>query len=117
MAVVSFSGEDIWLVARWAFKKLFSDMQDKFLISPDIQYSFEEAMALDGLHFDLLENNKDEILDIMKATILELTDDDAGLYRKNLDEKGYQMYKGALPELLEYIEKYEGKNDESRILS
>jgi len=109
MAVVTFADEDIWLVARWAYKKLFSDILDKFSVKPDIQYTFEQAVALDGLHFDLLEDNRNEILYMMKATIIESIEDKTELYRKNLDEKGYKIYREALPELLGYIRKYEDK--------
>jgi len=108
VAVVSFD-EDAWLVARWAFKRLFNDIQDKFSIDPDIQYIFEQAIALDGLHFEFRGNNKHEILYMMKATIIELIDDNTESHRKTLDEKGYKMYREALPELLGYIEKYEKK--------
>ena len=109
MAVsVSFSKEDVWLVANWAFRKLYSDIQDKYSLDPDIQYVFEQAMALGGLSFDLLERNKDKILCMMKSTIIELIDDKKESHRKNLDEEGYRMYREALPEVLGYINKYEG---------
>ena len=110
--VVSFGEdyEDIWMIANWGFRKLFSDIQDKFPIGSDIQYTFEKAIAFGCLDFDgLVEKDTTEILHMMRATIIELIDDDAGLYRKGLDEVGYRMYRGALPELLSCIEKYESK--------
>ena len=108
MAVVTFD-EDIWLVARWAFKRLLDDVQEKFDVNPDIQYDFEQAIALDGLHFEFREKNRLEILYMVKVTIIELIDDKTESYRKTLDKKGYHMYREALPELLSYIEKYEKK--------
>jgi len=111
MAVISFSDEDIWLTARWAFKRLFSDINDRFSLEPDVQYTFKKAVALDGLHFDMLEKNRNEILYMIKVTITELIYDETESHRKNLDEKGYSMYREALPELLGYIERFERKSD------
>jgi len=107
MAAVSFSKGEAWVVARWAFCRLFGDILDRFSVDSDIQYTIEQAMALDGMSFRLLGKRKFEILSMMKATIIELIDDDIGMNRKDLDEKGYKMYRDALPELLKYIEEYE----------
>lgn len=109
--VISFSNEDVWLVARWAFRRLFSDIQDKFSVDPEIQYTFEKADAFGMLDVESLEKNKCKILDMMKSTVIELIDDKNELYRKNLDKEGYRMYREALPELLKYIKNYEGKNE------
>lgn len=107
MAVVSFSKTDIWLVARWAFERLFEDINKKYSIDPQIQFEFEQAVALDGLHFELMESEeiKEKILKMMKETIKELIADSSELLRRNLDAKGYKMYRDALPELLGYIER------------
>ena len=112
MAAISFSKGEAWVVARWAYCRLFSDILDRFSVDKDIQYTIEQAVALDGISFRLLGNSKFEILFMMKATIIELVDDEIGAYRKSLDEKGYKMYREALPELLKYIEEYEEKEKE-----
>ena len=38
MAVITFTDKDIWLVARWALKKLFGDIQYKFSVEPDVRF-------------------------------------------------------------------------------
>ena len=115
MATISFIKGEAWVVARWVFKRFFSDVQEKFSINPDIQYAFEQAIALDGIHLNLLRKNKSIILYMFKSTIVELINDKGAIYQKDLDVKWYEMYIGSLGELLRYIENYEIKEGEKYI--
>lgn len=54
MAAVSIPHNDPWIVARWAFRRLME--RTAFALSrEDDKRAVEQALALDGLHFDLLD--------------------------------------------------------------
>lgn len=42
-----------WIVNRWAFRTL-AERAETFVSDPDDEYKLKQAVALDGLHFDLL---------------------------------------------------------------
>ncbi|MBN2176098.1 MAG: hypothetical protein JW722_00395 [Demequinaceae bacterium] len=54
MAVVSVPGSEPWVVARWAFR-LLADSASPLLTDAADKYILEQAVALDGLLFDLLD--------------------------------------------------------------
>jgi hypothetical protein len=54
MAAVSIPHNEPWIVARWAFSRLL-ERTALFVHSGDDRYVLKQAVALDGLHFDLLE--------------------------------------------------------------
>ena len=112
---ISFSKKDIWLVANWAFRRLYDDIQERYVLNQDEQYVFEQAMALGGLNFEYLNKSKIKILNMIKNTIIELINDDAGSLRNKLDVKGYSMYREALPELMGYIEEYENNTMDGQV--
>lgn len=108
MAVVSFKEDVGWVVARWAFRRLLEDIEQRNPHDIAMSKEFEQAIALDGLHIGLLEPYFGRrILHAMHGTVQELLDDVSGRLRKELDEEDYQMYREALPELFRYIEQAE----------
>ncbi len=108
MAVVSFQGNDGWFVARWAYYKLFHDIRRKFTLSHDEDYELDQCKYLDGMHFALMKPGmRNKIMHMVKETITEIIDDEANEFQCDLDEEGYRMYRGSLPKLLGYIQKYE----------
>ena len=44
---------ETWIVNRWAFRTL-AERAETFVSDPDDEYKLKQAVALDGLHFDLL---------------------------------------------------------------
>ena len=59
MAAVSIPHNDPWIVARWAFGRLL-DQTAKSLARQEDRRVLEQAKALDGLHFDLLDREQAE---------------------------------------------------------
>lgn len=53
MAAVTIPFNDPWVVARWAFRMLAERTADR--VSDREKETLDQAIALDGLHFDLLE--------------------------------------------------------------
>jgi hypothetical protein len=53
MAAVSIPHNDPWIVARWAFRILLQRTSSELGLEED-KSALEQAIALDGLHFDLL---------------------------------------------------------------
>ena len=53
MAAVSVPHSEPWIVNRWAFRTL-AERAQTFVSRPDDRYKLEQAVALDGLHFELL---------------------------------------------------------------
>lgn len=53
MAVVSIHECDPWVVARWAFRLLLERTAERLDADLD-RHACEQAVALDGVHFDLL---------------------------------------------------------------
>ena len=108
MAVVSFKNEAGWVIARWAFRRLLEDIEQRNPQDTAMSREFEQALALDGLHLGLIEPSlSQKILHAMHRTVQELLDDVSGTLKRGLDEEGYRMYREALPELLRYIEQNE----------
>jgi hypothetical protein len=56
MAAVSIPHHDPWIVARWAFRRLLE--RAATLSGEEDKSALEQAVALDGLHFDLLEGEQ-----------------------------------------------------------
>ena|SRR2546430_12809973 len=48
----------IWQVARWAFSLILGEAMASSEGDPEVRMIFEQARALDGLHFHLLEPNQ-----------------------------------------------------------
>ena len=57
MAVISFSArkDEIWVAARWALRELLADVSAQYPDDRQMAEKFKEAVALDGLHLDLLD--------------------------------------------------------------
>jgi hypothetical protein len=66
MAVISVPRSEPWVVARWAFREVLEHVLDKLDDELDIRAT-EQALALDGLHLNLLP--KDQALRL--AHVLE----------------------------------------------
>jgi len=57
VAAVSIPYHDPWVVARWAFSRLLERASGALSADEDKRV-LEQAVALDGLHFDLLEDDQ-----------------------------------------------------------
>ena len=58
MPAITFSNdEDSWVVARWVFCGYLEHVHGEISYDSDLAQIVEEAMALDGLHFSLIERN------------------------------------------------------------
>jgi hypothetical protein len=55
MGVVAVSKDQQWFAPRWAFNSMLAGAIQNSAGSDELSYVFEQAMALDGLHFELLE--------------------------------------------------------------
>ena len=53
MAVVRVPHNKPWIVNRWAFRTL-AERAESFVGLPEDRHKLKQAVALDGLHFDLL---------------------------------------------------------------
>jgi hypothetical protein len=53
VAVVDVPHYEPWLVNRWAFRTL-AERAETFAVGPDDRYTLRQAVAVEGLHFDLL---------------------------------------------------------------
>ena len=56
MAVVSIPNYEPWIVARWVFHELLEPALELVDLEED-RYAIQQAMALDGLHFELIEDD------------------------------------------------------------
>lgn len=54
MAVINVPGHEPWIVARWALEELVDEAKPE-LADPDDVFALDQAVALDGLHFDMIE--------------------------------------------------------------
>ena len=55
MAVIGFHYPDQgWVAARWAFRQILDDVVSQFPDDFEMKHQFEQAIALDGLHLDML---------------------------------------------------------------
>lgn len=53
MAIISFLPGDSWIVARWAFRLIME--RASIAANSEDRFALHQAIALDGLHFDLVE--------------------------------------------------------------
>jgi hypothetical protein len=53
VASVSIPNYEPWIVSRWAFRTL-AERAQSFVSDPNDIYKLQQAVALDGLHFDLV---------------------------------------------------------------
>ena len=62
MAVISFSenADQIWKVARWAFRQLLADVSAQYPDDLEMAQLFEQAIALDGLILEQLDSPTSE---------------------------------------------------------
>ncbi len=110
MAIVSISKEKGWLVARWAFKRFFEDLLLNHPGDDVFRYEVKQAMALDGLHLDLVETNLREELchAIISTARATLKGGAPGLrWDEGLDADGQVMYRSAVGDLLQMIEEFQ----------
>jgi hypothetical protein len=107
MAVITFNNKISWLVSSWAFSRLFEDICSQHTIDCDMKYKFDQAIALDGLHFERIDPNlRNRILRVMQESIEIIINDTSLDLKGSLDIDGYRMYREALPQLLHYIKQY-----------
>jgi hypothetical protein len=106
--VVVFQGKDDWFIANWIFRRLLQDIRERFQPSPEEEHELNSGQYMHGLFFgDMLPDIRGRILHMMKTTIIDIINDKDGKYIGNIDENSYQVYRNALPRLLNLIEKYE----------
>jgi hypothetical protein len=70
MAVISVPHNEPMIVARWAFRALLERLATEVEAEAD-DYAVREAIALDGLHFELLDNDQAVRLAIRLAKVAD----------------------------------------------
>lgn len=106
--VISFQGEDDWFKANWVVRKFFEDVRKRFQLSAEDNYELNQGIALNGMHFTLMEPDmRKRIMHMLKVTALDLVNDNEGKYRGDYSEDQYELYRSSFPSLLELIDKYE----------
>jgi hypothetical protein len=61
MAVIAFSDDESWVMARWAYRMLMMRVTSNLTIPEDV-LQVEQCEALDGLNLDLVPDNQRERL-------------------------------------------------------
>ena len=108
MAVIGFSNGSGWVVARWAFRRFLEDIALYCSNDVEIMNEIEQAIALDGLHLDLLNPAllKRLINAINNTAIMTIQEKpDKYMKMKNFDKESYKMYISAIEDLKGYIKK------------
>jgi hypothetical protein len=108
MAIITFENhERDWLVARWAFRQLFEDVVTQFPDDVEMDQQFRQAIALDGLHFTLLEPDfANRIADRIRCVAMGIL---KGTIHSTVtahypDAETPQMYREGLLELVKSID-------------
>lgn len=83
MAVVQVPNYEPWIVARWAFRAL-AERTITLLDRPEDEVALRRAVALDGLHFSLMETNQSGRLAIAVAWAADQLRDE---YRSGSDPR------------------------------
>jgi hypothetical protein len=111
MGVISFAqtDADTWLAARWAYSRILRDTIATHADDGPLVAELEQAIALDGLSFDLLEPSlarkaAQAIKCVASATARGI--DLPGMrWREDLDEDGTRIYQEGVHDLLSMIQR------------
>jgi len=108
MAIVSFSDEKGWLVARWLFERFFDDVLRVHPGNDVFRHKVKQAVALDGLHLDRIEDSlRDELWNAIVSTANATLAGRPDLqWNKGLDADGQVMYRRAVGNLLQMMEEF-----------
>jgi len=113
MAVIAFarSEKGTWLAARWAHNRFLNDIIARRPDDAVVAQIMHRAIALDGLHLDLLyEEDKalaDKIKTLMRdvaVDIVEGKDRPSLCWRHGLSEADQRMYVQSIKDLLQIID-------------
>jgi hypothetical protein len=105
---IGFQGKDVWLKANWVVQRLFQDVRERYRLCREDEYEFEQDIALNGMSFLLMNPDmRYRIMQMIKKTAEDLVNDTFGKYKGDFSNEQYQLYRNAMPSLLELIEKYE----------
>jgi hypothetical protein len=105
---IGFQDKDVWFKANWVVRRLFQDVRARYHLGEDDDYEFEQDLALHGMSFSLMKPEmRNRIMHMLKSTAVDLVGDKSGKYRGDFSEEQYQLYRNALPSLIDLINKYE----------
>jgi hypothetical protein len=104
MAVIGFSEKEGWVVARWVLIQLFNDLKLLITLTIEMQNCLEEAIALDGLHLNLIDEHlrkdvKNSLKDVVDRISHDPTISSIKKYHKNGET--LNLYLSALKDLKE----------------
>lgn len=107
------SPDSIWLKANWVYFRLLADTSATAANDADVVKEIENARVFQCLSLDKLETGiANRIVAALKAVALATVNDDPlpGLrWKEGLDDNSTGMYREAVRELLELLERY-GEN-------
>ena len=113
MAVISLgtTADKVWLVARWAFKRVLQNAITANPSDAELVAEFRQALALDGLHLDLMESALSRrVISALRDTIQSALQDNQmtdNALKDGLDEESHTQYANALSELLLLLDQCE----------
>ena len=109
MGVIAFGDrpESIWQAARWVYRRIMGDLATAAGSDEGIRDAVEQALHLDGLHFDLLDRGLASRIFAALETVAVATVNDAGSprmrWKEGLDDKSRMRYQSTVRELLELL--------------
>ena len=95
-------GHKPWVVAGWAFRGYLEQVLAEVSRDPDLTYTVEEALALDGLHLPMLDAALARRLRPMLMRVAEEVVSGARPVRANgqvLDSRSQEQFRRAVAEL------------------
>lgn len=108
MAAISFSVDRSWVKARWVVSRVLSDMRVACPDDPNLQGTLDQAIALGGISFDLLEIPvATGLVQVLKDVIRRIASrsDSSGLtWDAGLDDQSQSEYLESIRELGEMVE-------------
>jgi len=109
MGVIAFGDgpESVWQAARWVYRRLMGDLAAAAGSDGGIRDGVEQAIHLDGLHFDLLDPALASRIFAVLETVAQATVKDARSprmrWKEGLNERARIRYQSAVRELLELL--------------
>ena len=107
MAAISFSIDRSWIKARWVVSRVLSDTLVACPNDPELKMVLEEAVALGGISFDLLEVAVAvRLIEVLKDTIFRsVMQPEANnfMWKTGLDDLSQTDYVESLQELGEML--------------
>lgn len=90
-------------------EQFFDDVRKRFTLNEEDDYILRKCVALNGMSLSrMVPNTRTRIMRMMKATALNIVNDNEGKLRDLVfSDEYYIIYRNAFPGLLELIEKYE----------